>query len=42
MTGTVDTTANIQVSGGQEPHLGDDAECGLNKNDITCDTNQQR
>jgi len=40
MTGTVDTPANIQVSGGQEPQSGDDAMCGLNKADKACDTNQ--
>jgi len=28
MTGTVDTPANIQVSGGQELQSGDDAMCG--------------
>jgi len=39
MTGIVDTSANIQVSGGQEPQS-DDAVCGFNKADITCDTNQ--
>jgi len=36
----VDTPANIQVSGGQEPQSGDDAVCGLNKADKVCDTNQ--
>ena len=40
MTGIVDTLANIQVSGGQEPQSGDNAVCGLNKADKTCDTNQ--
>jgi len=36
MTGIVDTPANIQVSGGQEPQSGDDAVCA----DKACDTNQ--
>jgi len=40
MSGIVDTSANIQVSGGQEPQSGDDAVCGLNKADKACDTNQ--
>jgi len=40
MTGIVDTPANIQVSGGQEPRSGDDAVCGLNKADKACVTNQ--
>jgi len=40
MTGIVDTPANFQVSGGQEPRSGDDAVCGLNKDDKACDTNQ--
>ena len=40
MTGIVDTPANIQGSGEKEPQLGDDAVCGLNKADVTCDTNQ--
>jgi len=38
--GIVDTPANIQVSGGQEPQSGDDAVCGLNKTDKASDTNQ--
>ena len=29
MTGIVDTPANNQVSGGQEPQSADDAVCGL-------------
>ena len=40
MSGIVDTPVNIQVSGGQEPQSGDDAESGLNKADrasvLTC------
>ena len=40
MSGIVDTSANIQVSGGQKPQSGDDAVCGLNKADKACDTNQ--
>ena len=40
MSGIVDTPANIQVSGGQQPQSGDDAMCGLNKADKGCDTNQ--
>jgi len=40
MSGIVDTPANIQVSGGQEPQSGDDAVCGMNKADKACDTNQ--
>jgi len=40
MNGIVDTPANIQVSGGQEPQSRDDAVCGLNKADMTCDTNK--
>jgi len=40
ITGIVDTPANIQVSGGQEPQSGDDAACDLNKADKACDTNQ--
>jgi len=40
MSGIVDTPANIQVSGGQEPQSGDDAVCGLNKADKAFDTNQ--
>jgi len=39
MSGIVDTPANIQVSGGQEPQSGDDAVCGLNKADKASDTN---
>ena len=39
-TSIVDTPANIQVSGGQEPQSGDDAVCGLNKADKAFDTNQ--
>ena len=34
----MDTPANIQVSGGQEPQTADDAVCGLNKADKACDT----
>ena len=40
MTGIVDTPANIQVSGGQEPQTGNNAVCGLNKADKACDTNK--
>jgi len=40
MSGIVDTPANIQVSGGQEPQSGDDAVCGLNNANKACDTNQ--
>ena len=40
MTGIVDTPANIQGSGGQQPQSGDDAVCALSKAVITCDTNQ--
>jgi len=40
MSGIVDTPANIQGSGGQEPQSGDGAVCGLNKAEITYDTNQ--
>ena len=39
MTGIVDTPANIQVLGGQEPQSGDDAVCALNKADKACNTN---
>jgi len=40
ITGVVDTPANIQLSGGQEPQSGDDAVGRLNKADIACYTNQ--
>jgi len=39
MSAIVGTSANIQVSGGQEPQSGDDAMRGLNKADKACDTN---
>jgi len=39
MSGIVDTPANMQVSGGQEPQSGDDAVCALNKADKACNTN---